>query len=501
MGAFNSLDVTIACPSCQETASREIQFRYGAVWQYRYHLGDVLRWGRNDVGDPDAPDVVVDAWLCECQSCDHDGRIALYVRHNTLATVGSVDDVPLLAELEWRPLLRDGSDEAHPASGSTAKRLAEQRGRNRLMDALAPLAACDEGVRGGGDELWQAAISSWVDDAAPWAWTSWSVFNAAEAELLKDVQTIIMVSRHEIAGLRPSDLLASNWALRIRELAAPALHVMNARGRFSDEDAETEPSGPRVDLHDADHAPVAEVEIPFGTVVESTVVCHHQFGMGVWVAGEDQFGHVNVPAIRDGKIRSVEDFPPIGARVRAVVLGYSGSRQLRLSTRPSDLPGLTERGKALLWQIAATVGAGEVDVDDEHDRWRVYWDAVPHEDLRVLLKEIAGEGEELSRQIVIEALKYVDETEGRSWVDLLPQSQGRDFAERRLREWVLIREVVERPRRIADDLPDLTPWCQRRLIERVASDVVLSDLAEHGSSKKIRHAAGERRAGRWKGWA
>lgn len=396
---------------------------------------------------------------------------------------------------------RSGQERDATNDGGTDRRRAEQRGRNRLMDALAPLAACDNGVRGGGDELWQAAISSWVDDAAPWAWTSWSVFNAAEEELLKDVQTMIMVSRHEIAGLSPSDLLASNWALRIREFAAPALHVMNARGRFSDEDAETEPSGPRVDLHDADHAPVAEVEIPFGTVVESTVVCHHQFGMGVWVAGQEQFGHVNVPAIRDGKIRSVEDFPTTGTRVRAVVLGYSGSRQLRLSTRPSDLPGLTEHGEALLRQITEAVGAGDVDVDDEHDRWRVYWEAVPHEDLRVLLKEIAGEGEELSRQIVVEALKYVDETEGRTWVDLLPQRQGRDFAERRLREWALIREVVKRPRAIASDLPDLTPWCQRRLIERATSHLVLSDLAEHGSPRRIRNAAREKLAGRWKGWA
>jgi hypothetical protein len=151
MGSFNSLDVTIACPSCQVIASRAVQFRYGAVWQYRYQLGDVLHWGHNDVGNPAASDVVVDAWLCRCPSCNHDGRIALYVRHNTLATVGSVDDVPLLAELEWRPLPREAGNEAYPTSGSTGKRLAEQRGRNRLMDALAPLAAGDNGVRGGGN--------------------------------------------------------------------------------------------------------------------------------------------------------------------------------------------------------------------------------------------------------------------------------------------------------------------------------------------------------------
>ncbi|WP_369371725.1 hypothetical protein AB1046_23690 [Promicromonospora sp. Populi] len=106
MGLFNSLDVTIACPSCQAVARREVQFRYGAVWQYRYHLGDVLGWGRNDVGDPAASDVVVDAWLCECPSCDHEGRIALYVRQNVLVGVGSVEDLPQLAQLEWLSLPR-----------------------------------------------------------------------------------------------------------------------------------------------------------------------------------------------------------------------------------------------------------------------------------------------------------------------------------------------------------------------------------------------------------
>ncbi|MFD7023420.1 DUF1990 family protein [Promicromonospora sukumoe] len=105
MGAFNSLQVTIACPSCRVVAPREVQFRYGAVWQYRYELGDVLRWDRSGVvGNPAASHVVVDAWLCECPDCDHHGRIALYVRQNVLTAVGPVEDVPQLAELEWMPL-------------------------------------------------------------------------------------------------------------------------------------------------------------------------------------------------------------------------------------------------------------------------------------------------------------------------------------------------------------------------------------------------------------
>jgi hypothetical protein len=161
---------------------------------------------------------------------------------------------------------------------------------------------------------------------------------------------------------------------------------------------------------------------------------------------------------------------------------------------------LTERRKELLGRLAKAVGAGDTDVDDEHARWQVYWNAAPNEDLRVLLKELVGEGEELSRQVVVEVLKYVDEIEGRAWVGLLPHGEDRDFAERRLREWALIRESVERPRRIADELPNLTPWCQRRLIDRATSDLVLGDIADGGSSKRIRHAAREKRAGRWKGW-
>lgn len=165
------------------------------------------------------------------------------------------------------------------------------------------------------------------------------------------------------------------------------------------------------------------------------------------------------------------------------------------------IDGLAEHGEALLRQIAEAVEVGDIDVDDEHARWWVYRDAAPRDDLRALLKEVTGAGEKLSRQVVVEVLKYVDETEGRTWVDLLPPGENRDFAERCLREWALIRAAVECPRGIADELPNLTPWCQRRLIERTTSGRVLGDIAGGGSSKRIRHAAREKRAGRWKGWA
>ncbi|MFE6235210.1 hypothetical protein [Cellulosimicrobium sp. NPDC057862] len=157
---------------------------------------------------------------------------------------------------------------------------------------------------------------------------------------------------------------------------------------------------------------------------------------------------------------------------------------------------LTPRGRDLIHLLAEGVGTNAIDLDDEHSRWEVYASAVPLADLRPLLKEAVVEGDEMARVVVVDVLQHVDVTEGQSWVDGLGTSPGRAFAERRLREWALIRDLVARPRPIVDDLPDLTLWCQRQLVDRVPADVVLDDLAEHGTSRKVRHAARERRAGR-----
>ncbi|MCF4121703.1 hypothetical protein L1785_11990 [Antribacter sp. KLBMP9083] len=383
---------------------------------------------------------------------------------------------------------------------SESKRLVEQRQRNQVMDVLMLLVRGDDGVRRVGRRAFYDLFFGSLGDSSPGEWRTWTVFSPAEVALLDDVYTMMVASRGETAVGDTGGLVESGWPWEISQAASPALHVMSARGRFSEDVDESEPSGAVVDLHDARHAPVADVEVEAGLAVDATVLCHHTFGMGVWVAGLDHFGHVDVPAIRDGAIGGSEDIPVIGSRVRAVVLGSSATKQLRLSTRRSDLPGLTERGVELLRQIAAEVGVQDLDVDDEHARWWLYWDVVPRADVRPVLREIVAEGEALGSHIVTEVLKYVDEVEGRTWVDLLRTEEGRAFPARRLREWALIREVTTSPRQIADDLPGLTMWCQRRLVEHATSDVVLSDLAAHASFKKVRHAAREKLRGRWTGW-
>jgi hypothetical protein len=75
-----------------------------------------------------------------------------------------------------------------------------------------------------------------------------------------------------------------------------------------------------------------------GTPISGIVVCHHPYGLGVYLEDRDEYGHVNITAIGTGPLRGPQDFPPIGALVNGTVLGYSGQHaQLRIALhrRPS----------------------------------------------------------------------------------------------------------------------------------------------------------------------
>jgi hypothetical protein len=79
---FNTVvDVALICPSCHRQAAFRIQFKYGATWQFDYHVGDALRWGvakpprtdSLDVGKPGYTRVVVDGVAEDCPLCGADG--------------------------------------------------------------------------------------------------------------------------------------------------------------------------------------------------------------------------------------------------------------------------------------------------------------------------------------------------------------------------------------------------------------------------------------------
>ena len=81
--------------------------------------------------------------------------------------------------------------------------------------------------------------------------------------------------------------------------------------------------------------------LPDGVEVVAEVICHHAFGIGVRLVEHFDFAHLDVPAIRptSGDLVNKLTFPPVGSRIKAVVLGYTGTDQqmrLRMPGSPTD---------------------------------------------------------------------------------------------------------------------------------------------------------------------
>ncbi|MBX3255087.1 MAG: hypothetical protein KF862_13170 [Chitinophagaceae bacterium] len=63
MSAFNTVKLIWKDPEFQRIYNIQVQFKYGDVWQHEYKVGDFLKWGANDLGDPSSKKVVVEGIL------------------------------------------------------------------------------------------------------------------------------------------------------------------------------------------------------------------------------------------------------------------------------------------------------------------------------------------------------------------------------------------------------------------------------------------------------
>jgi hypothetical protein len=76
-----------------------------------------------------------------------------------------------------------------------------------------------------------------------------------------------------------------------------------------------------------------------GEQVRGIVVCHHVYGLGIYLPDRDEYGHVNITAIKPPgeRIDGPADFPPVGGPIEGTVLGYTGvDQQLRVSMVPRE---------------------------------------------------------------------------------------------------------------------------------------------------------------------
>jgi hypothetical protein len=81
-----------------------------------------------------------------------------------------------------------------------------------------------------------------------------------------------------------------------------------------------------------------------GAPVVGVVVCHHPYGLGIYIADRDEYAHVNITSIKPPgeRIDGMADYPPLGSRVEGTVLGYTGiHEQLRVSLVPLGQEPLT----------------------------------------------------------------------------------------------------------------------------------------------------------------
>lgn len=92
MGAFNTLHIRTPCPSCQVEVDVHLQFKYGDTWQHEYELGDVLKWGGNNIGNPGMKRVAIDAVAEKCPKCGYAdiGDFEILTENDRLMTVRPV---------------------------------------------------------------------------------------------------------------------------------------------------------------------------------------------------------------------------------------------------------------------------------------------------------------------------------------------------------------------------------------------------------------------------
>ena len=63
MSAYNTVIFSWKDTKTKKNYDLQIQFKYGEVWQHEYKIGDNLKWGSNNTGDPLAKKVVVEGIL------------------------------------------------------------------------------------------------------------------------------------------------------------------------------------------------------------------------------------------------------------------------------------------------------------------------------------------------------------------------------------------------------------------------------------------------------
>jgi|TARA_R110002050_G_scaffold244010_1_gene380609 hypothetical protein len=126
-----------------------------------------------------------------------------------------------------------------------SERIVEQRVRNRIMEEIWGLSKGDINVAAAGPTEWFESFFDWFpyDGEPDW----YPAMTAKEATAVK--QVCILMQQAILDSDIPKnptvdEICQTGWPQRIAPVAKQALDLMLARGRFSEDDEEVDPSSP-----------------------------------------------------------------------------------------------------------------------------------------------------------------------------------------------------------------------------------------------------------------
>lgn len=130
-----------------------------------------------------------------------------------------------------------------PAVEAPSERLIEQRVRNRIMEEIWGLSRGDSGVDASGPVEWFETFFDWFPYEGEPDW-----YPAMTAEEASAVREVCKLMQQAIADpdipKNPTvqEIIQTGWPKHIAPVAERALELLLARGRFSEEEEQTEPS-------------------------------------------------------------------------------------------------------------------------------------------------------------------------------------------------------------------------------------------------------------------
>lgn len=92
MGSFNILFAEISCSNCGNKYEGKIQFKFGNTWQLRYRIGEVLKWGGNDIGAPGLLKVkvygILESDICPvCRQINKNNEFDIFLEQDVIKSV------------------------------------------------------------------------------------------------------------------------------------------------------------------------------------------------------------------------------------------------------------------------------------------------------------------------------------------------------------------------------------------------------------------------------